>query len=321
MDLEMVLNELSLKPPADNIEIAKQWMSHLISTIQAATKLGVARVLYTPENFYYVLLAPPDYLVAKWLGDDTVEREAKQFFKSLATKRTFFNAKRQYKYGKWKDVIGLGYADSYNALAISINSEAWPNDRLPLELLNLDDLKNGQDEFVESCVEVTHASCREHVQNHASWIEEQLQKNIHALASDESSLWKYKEKLFPHLPFCKAVKKQLGKNLLRSSSMLEPVVETLLKLDQYCEDHPIGPFDSKKIACEISGESQPTRQQYWRERNFECPDGERRTFDWHAKLADGWRIYFEPWIDPLENKGQLIIGYIGPHLPTVNERT
>ena len=37
MDLEMVLNELSLLTPAGDIQTARQWMSELISTLRQAT--------------------------------------------------------------------------------------------------------------------------------------------------------------------------------------------------------------------------------------------------------------------------------------------
>lgn len=45
MDLEMVLNELSLLPPADDIQTARQRMSGLISTLLVAIKGDVKNVL------------------------------------------------------------------------------------------------------------------------------------------------------------------------------------------------------------------------------------------------------------------------------------
>ncbi len=41
MNLEMVLNELSLRTPADNVQTAQQWMSNLIATARTAAELGV----------------------------------------------------------------------------------------------------------------------------------------------------------------------------------------------------------------------------------------------------------------------------------------
>ncbi|MCI0528399.1 MAG: hypothetical protein L0Y56_13245, partial [Nitrospira sp.] len=66
-----------------------------------------------------------------------------------------------------------------------------------------------------------------------------------------------------------------------------------------------------------SPESQATLQQFGRERTFRSPDGEERIFSWHVRLTPGsWRIYFFP-----EEAGKMIVGYIGPHLPTVSYPT
>ncbi len=76
MDLEMVLNELSLRPLASDVQVARQRMSNLVSTIAAATKLGVGRVLRTHRDFNSEEIAP-GYPVAKWRNDHEVDREAR----------------------------------------------------------------------------------------------------------------------------------------------------------------------------------------------------------------------------------------------------
>ncbi|NEP41695.1 MAG: hypothetical protein F6K35_21660 [Okeania sp. SIO2H7] len=81
MDLEMVLNELSLKTPAADIQTAKQLMSELIQTLFAATESGVKWKLRTQENFYSVELAP-DYSVGSWSNDKDVSQEYIIFFYS-----------------------------------------------------------------------------------------------------------------------------------------------------------------------------------------------------------------------------------------------
>src|SRR6266700_2741161 len=76
MDLEMVLNELSLRPLASDVQVARQRMSNIVSTIAAATKLGVGRVLRTHRDFNSEEIAP-GYPVAKWRNDHEVDREAR----------------------------------------------------------------------------------------------------------------------------------------------------------------------------------------------------------------------------------------------------
>jgi len=50
MELEMVLNELSLLPLADDVLTARQRMLELVGTMSAATKSGVSKVLRTHRD-------------------------------------------------------------------------------------------------------------------------------------------------------------------------------------------------------------------------------------------------------------------------------
>lgn len=67
MDLEMVLNELSLRTPASDIQTARLWMSDLINIMRQAITQGVKRVLHTPGGFHHMLLAP-DYPLAPYVS-------------------------------------------------------------------------------------------------------------------------------------------------------------------------------------------------------------------------------------------------------------
>ncbi len=84
----MVLNELSLRPLANDVQGARQRMSDLVSTIAAATKLGVGRVLRTHRDFNSEEIAP-GYPVAKWRNDHEVDREARSFFRTLTSKAPY----------------------------------------------------------------------------------------------------------------------------------------------------------------------------------------------------------------------------------------
>ena len=57
MELEMVLNELSLKTPASDISTARKLMSELISTLLQASACGVYRVLRTSDEIHSLELA------------------------------------------------------------------------------------------------------------------------------------------------------------------------------------------------------------------------------------------------------------------------
>ena len=95
--------------------------------------------------------------------------------------------------------------------------------------------------------------------------------------------------------------------------MLGPIEKKLSDLQEYAASWSIGAFDAGKIASKATPESESTLKQYSQERTFTCPDGQNHVFSWHVRLTPlAWRIYFYP-----KQTGELIIGYIGPHLRTV----
>ncbi len=81
----MVLNELSLQTSARDDYEVRQWMGELVGTMTAATKAGVARVLRTKNDIRSTEIAP-GYPVAKWLNDQKVDRVARSYFLTVATK-------------------------------------------------------------------------------------------------------------------------------------------------------------------------------------------------------------------------------------------
>ena len=57
MELEMVLNEFSLKTPVSDISTARQLMSELINALRQATANGVQRILRTSDEIISLQLA------------------------------------------------------------------------------------------------------------------------------------------------------------------------------------------------------------------------------------------------------------------------
>src|SRR5260370_42516857 len=90
MELEMVLNELSLRPIANNISTARHRMSDLMLNAIVATKHGVKSVMRTSSNFDTEEIAP-GYPVARWRNDGNVDIEMRRFLRSLVTKSPFLN--------------------------------------------------------------------------------------------------------------------------------------------------------------------------------------------------------------------------------------
>lgn len=319
MDLEMVLNELSLRPLAKDVQGARQRMGDLVSTIAAATKLGVGRVLRTDGDFNSEEIAP-GYPVAKWRNDHEVDRETRSFFRSLTSKAPYLtdivNPELEDRVNLtdfiYEDdkALGLGIAFMLNALALSIRSDSrWYLSHIELKFMQIDD----DGEIFDENVEVIHASHRDHVLEHANWIKDRINTNV----SNGTELWKHKEELFPNLQFCETVGEQM-QALLLGNPMLRPIMKRLNEFETFCNNWYDGPFDPQKVTGKVTLESQVTLERFAQERTFRCPDGQQRIFSWHARVTPGaWRVYFYP----LEDKRELIIGYIGSHLHTVSDPT
>lgn len=88
MDLEMVLNELSLQTPIADISTARKLMSELIQTLFQAKSLGVRPILRTHSNINNIELVC-DYPIASWRNDKIVDLEERRFFRSLTLKAPF----------------------------------------------------------------------------------------------------------------------------------------------------------------------------------------------------------------------------------------
>ncbi len=317
MDLEMVLNELSLRTPAADIPTARKLMSELIITVRQATTSGVKRVLRTQSDINIIEIAP-GYPIARWRNDNEVNREERSFFRTLTAKAPFWTdvaeeIKNSFDLSEFmhqgEQAIGLGFALVSDTLPVSLLSDdCWDFNQLQIEFKRIDE--NG--EIVEEIVEIIHASRRNHVQQHTNWIQERIRKCV----SDALELWSRREELFPNLEFCDTVGKQL-KEILAGQLELQFVVSTLFALQNCCKNWQTGVFSVEAYSIDESGESEPTLNKYSRERTFRCPDGQDRLFKRHVKLRFcNWRIHFFA-VKP----GKVIIGYVGRHLPTVKYRT
>jgi hypothetical protein len=194
MELEMVLNELSLRSLAANEHVARQRMSELVLTAVAATKYGVKRVIRTHDNLNAEMLAP-DYPIARWRNDNMVDIELRRFFKLLVTKYPFLegisDSNIQNNFGLSEffhtedQAIGLGVAYWLDALAISLRSDAvWNHGKLQLRVIQLDE----NEELIEEIGEIPHASSAEYIQEHLGWIKERLRQDDSMLVRDGASI-------------------------------------------------------------------------------------------------------------------------------------
>ncbi len=313
MSVEMVFNELSLKTPFESKQDARRQMTKFIDTLRTSTSQGVKRKLCTMNNFDYLQLST-DYQIVQWRNDSEVEREERSFLRTLQDRNdpplpdiADLSVETSYLGSR---SIGLEYAVVFEALAISIQSEAqWDCDRLNLTVTKLEE----GGELVDDLIDIYHASSRNHILNHTAWITERNRTNI----INGSDLWKRRNELIPNLKLCDSTAEQLIA-LQEGSSMLRSVIRRLFELEDFCRNWQFGAFSPDALPCFATTESQVTLQRFGLERTFICPDGQQRLFSWHVRLTPlAWRIYFIPEEPNSPNQsGKMTIGYVGSHLRT-----
>ncbi|MGA0197526.1 MAG: hypothetical protein ACO3NK_00075 [Prochlorotrichaceae cyanobacterium] len=313
MTIDIILNELSLQAPAPDAVIARQWMSNFVQTIRAIQSQAKEQaILRTQYDFHTALLAS-DYPIRKWLNDAAIDREEQRFIRTLATKAPFSQDILNTEIKELKNqiglseflyegqiAIGLGTACILDTIPISLKSKScWDSSYLEIDIVRIDE----NDEKLT----IIHASQKEHLKEHVQWFKSwRLRQELNG-----SILWDRKEALFPNLKFCDSVKDQLT-NIRTGDKMLHPIERRLSNLQTYAESWINGAFKPDKISCKTTSESEATLQQYVQERTFLCPDGQNRVFSWHVRLTPlAWRIHFYP-----SRAGEILIGYIGPHLRT-----
>lgn len=308
MELQLILNDLSVAQPAADQFRARASMATLLSVMVRASQLGARRILRVPRGFQAFTLSA-GYPIAAWQNDPDVEREQKQFFNATVSKLTYLDGLPrieqqltlvEYIY-KGVQAHGLGVASALDGMAVSLKiSEDWNESRLEIERrwVELD----GNGELLSARETVYHASSPAHVNVHADWIRERIQSGV----SEGSEIWQQRGELLPGLDFCRRVQAELER-LGPTDIMLNPVLGRLKELDNYARRWTDGPFDATQLR-KVTPESEGTINQHRGDLTFLCPDGQDRLFSWHARITPGpWRLHFCP--DGTTRR--IIIGRIG----------
>lgn len=307
MDLEMVLNELSLGTPAPDIVTARQWMSEFIQTLRQATTKGVKRVLRTQDDLNYLELAL-NYPLARWRNDQEVDLEERRFLRLLTTKaplwkdvtdeiKDYFDCSEVFY--EHESALGLGFAWVSDFLAVSLCSESiWDCSLLTLKIRKLDE----SGDIIEEEIELVHASRVIHIQTHQAWIKNRISTSVNS----GLELWERRGKLFPHLQFCEAVKPQIS-NLQGGSPILAQVKKRLFELEESAKNWTVDAFSFESLPSKATPESESRLQQFQDELTILCPDEQSRLFSLHLRMTPGaWRLYFLP-LEPQT----VLVGYIG----------
>lgn len=191
-----------------------------------------------------------------------------------------------YQYNNKVYFGGLACANYWDALAISFNSKAdWNKSRINLYK---DSIK----------IEVRHASKTEHLNEHIDYFD-CLEKE-RKLAITQRNFWEIKGQYFTNFEFLGKIEGEIKK---LDAHVFKQFVSVLRSIET-----------GRKALAElnVSGESLSTNNnpRYVELRTF-VYQGNKCYFEKHIKnFHSGYRMHF------LEKDSKIIIGYVGPHLPT-----
>jgi hypothetical protein len=307
---DVVFNELSFQPAAASPEEARVRVVSFTELLAEARRLGFRGDLRVPEIFFSAQIAN-GYTISDWIFDRGSPQEHRTYLKSQATKSPFLadlpKLQEVFRISEFRFqgqlAEGLGTAHLAAALAASLDSDnIWRTSTLPIDVLQVDESEN----LVTSSVDVDHACTLANLATHAARLTSQRLSAIR----NGSDLWSQRLDLFPTLTFVEKVEEQtrgLGFHLphvIRRLSELELCARSWAAADG---------FDPSSLSGNPRTESPSTLNKYGDQRTFQCPDGMKRTFDWHVNLPGGWRLYFFP----VDSDRRIIVGYIGIHLDTV----
>jgi hypothetical protein len=309
MELQLILNDLSLNPSARDIAHARSCMTDFIFLTVRAVRRGARSVLRVPKGFEAGILSD-GYPLARWRNDPEVDLEQRRYFNTVVSKVSYLDglpvvedqlALIEYEFDGLA-AKGLGVASALDGLALSVKfTDRWNRPLVPLQRQWVE--TDGDGQILSSLEEVHHASEVDHIEIHSDWIRERL----HSGVKDGADVWRRKHELLPGLVFCNRVEGEL--EVIRSTHvMLKPVYDRLRELDKYARFWEAGPFDPTQLPSNVTPESQGTIEEHETELTFRCPDGKSRLFTWHARMTPGgWRLHFFP--DGVNRR--IIIGRIG----------
>ncbi|MCC7495327.1 MAG: hypothetical protein IT204_23460 [Fimbriimonadaceae bacterium] len=248
----------------------------------------------------------PDYPLARAINDIQAPVNVRQLLKATFAKMALLRADDLDDAGEeWtvgdESCPALMAAHKLDRLAISLDSsDRWRVASVELTCRTLTPA-GGLTELLRP---VRHASQPGHIKEHAAW-----------LAPDRTirswqHLWEQWSGWFPDLEIGRDVVEHTRKLPANDATLFRTLQRHLAALQKFAATSP-SEIAGAAIDVVASPDSEATLRQYPPSRQHPCHDGEVVLFSWHTRLGDGRRMYFAL------HRGRVVIGYLGPHLPTV----
>lgn len=310
--LDLVFNELSTKPVAENDHNANTRLRGLVRTLAAAAEFGLGGSLRVPETFSQLDIAE-GYTIYDWTNARSVPHDERLYVLQLATKTPYLVAAPDAAVERAESVevtVNDNSAECYRAAIlldvplVSLCHGDWDTVQLPCVLLTLHD---SGDLPSEDC-KALNVSRDAHLKFHEKWIRRRISRSV----VDMHYLWEHRTDLFPHLELCESIREQLY-SVRPSDPHFQQILSKLFELEEYFSRWRTGGFDARQFS-KCNPASPETLARYGRDYTFISSTGEQVVCGWHLYLTpSAWRMYFYP--HGVRRAG--IVGHIGTKLPDV----
>ena len=308
----LLVNELSFQGQANELIDSHKLMNDLISVIRSLRPICGTDPIRTSMTLWEKELFR-GYNVNRWLND--TNRDQMLWFKAIVRKgpyiETILDEELDYHECRFHgdDVSSTSLAGA--VFLGGILSSLQDADRFDLERISLE-YREGEVPFTK--FEVLNVYDPRNVENFIKGFSIEVLEHV----SSWDQLWKRRAELFSELTFCDCVRDQLNR-LDFGINNFKIIRRHLTKMNEYCrrmrmKNEDFIP-DYTAMGIEASKESPETLKHFDYQREFLCPDGSTRLFDWHSKQkGQNLRVHFCP---PDHGGRDFIIGYVGPHLDTI----
>lgn len=318
----LVLNFESI--PFQSKEDADKRFPDFLSILDFAFKKGITTI--RTENKYgkgwFDFLLAENYFLRNWL--DKQEKEYILKIKTIISKTevplipadenkqlAIFELS-EYHLSENPEIKtpSLGAAHLLKQTAISFYSnEYWNKHQIGIEKYEIDSSSGKEN---SSSVLVDNITTLIHWDYYLNLLNIQRKESL----LEGNNLWTQRKTEYPNLIFCGETEYQF-KKFNFSKNTTNKVINIFGKMNSFCENN------KKNFTVEnfrnitqlnFSPESQPVQdnEKLRALRKFRNPNGEKEYFKWHIKNIPNTRLYFQ---FDFEQK-QILIGYIGKHLPT-----
>lgn len=317
--MEVILDESSLVPCADWLPAKR--IQTLALALKALDHLGCARVLRSVHTAADLDIGHGRGL-RSWCFDRGTNRDAGKFIAQRLGKQPFIDGAdglfamvegNRAIEGRVrnKTVVGLAFAALTSAPAVAVGSSALPSCTEVAVDLSTIDVDSDLHETLQVCCVVNE----EDVRQQSGIIAEGVERSV----ADGSDLLKRAGELFPRLRFGPRAVQQISE-LTGNEPVFHQLFRHLRALDKGAAYWRAEDEYSPAAAISWSRESKATLNHgfYGPMRDFPPPEGfTPRRWSEHSKLSGGAgaRLYFHA--ERVDGEGTVLVGYFGPHLPTV----